>query len=300
MKRIVSMLLAICMVLSMSCIVIAADGLTADTTWYNADAKDLYISDAADLLGWATLASEGKTFAGQTIHLTADIDYNPGWTATVTTEGDVVTVAEAPANVFPGIKEFAGTFDGEGYALRGIYMKNEAVSGHYGFISQTKGQAAIQNLVFENSIVYAKTSADANNGISALVGGIYDQVGQTEGTYTLDVTNVYLDVDLVVERHSTTKKWMVGGIIGRIQHMRQPEVDATTGVVTDYSVDINSVVVAGGIYTVVKNDGALKKTAANGVLNVSMLAGGTKGEGATNTGTGAAQSEFGITTWMWN
>lgn len=72
MKKLMSIVLALCMALSLCMTTAWADG--EDITWYNEAGVEFVLYDAADLLGFASLVNGGNTFAGKTIKLGADID----------------------------------------------------------------------------------------------------------------------------------------------------------------------------------------------------------------------------------
>lgn len=87
------------------------DGETVSTDWYNEEDTSFTLSGAADLAGFAKLVNERtESFEGKTVELAANIDLNgENWTPVGTTS--------AP---------FCGTFDGNGFGIRGIERDNAA------------------------------------------------------------------------------------------------------------------------------------------------------------------------------
>ena len=131
----------------------AATAVTPDTGWYS-NAAVLEIHDAADLWAFATKLNGGTTFAGQTVKLMADITVNEGWNAFAAT-------VTQPTSVWPLVTvncKFAGTFDGQGHTVSGLYAKMTA-AGSYGFFGNvaTGTTATVKNLVIENSYLGAVT-----------------------------------------------------------------------------------------------------------------------------------------------
>ena len=166
---------------------INVDTTTADTSWYAANATTYYLYNVGDVLGFASLAAGGNNFAGKTIMLMADIDFNPGWSADVTEDGTVVFPA-APSVVWPEIASFAGTFDGNGYTLSGLY-KSMTVSGNtgaYGGLFNTIAGGTVKNIRFSNSFILATNTAWGSGNIH--VGGVAGDVNA--GTL---IQNIYMD-----------------------------------------------------------------------------------------------------------
>ena len=257
--------------------------IEADTSWYDAneDASVFFISDAADLLGLSVLSFErGISFGDKTIELTADIDLNPGWSAAVTVDADTkqVTVPEVPLNFYEGVSTFAGTFDGRGHSISGLYMKldmSQMSSGkHFGFFYATVGNAAVKNLVISNSLLYSISTTGAmggGKGIGALIGCV------ANGTCTVD--NVYVDAEIVHVKQSSTNHSMIGGIIGRIDNSDKPVLNSD-GTVT-YAVNVSNAVFAGRIITV---DSDMK--AGQSVLNTAQICAGGQLNNITGTVSG--------------
>lgn len=143
MKKIFSVLLVLTMVLPMLCFSASAETVTADITWYDESKTEFKISTAAQLLGLSQLG-QSKNFAGKTVKLDADITLN---------EGDSSKWGEtAPAISWAPIKEFAGTLDGQGHTISGIYSK---VGGTGGFIMKLAPDAVLTNFKMENSYIEA-------------------------------------------------------------------------------------------------------------------------------------------------
>lgn len=188
MKKLLALFLTLCMLLSVVSVMavnVGADGetadataLTPDTAWYDnhKEETDLHIGTAAELLGFSKLISTQllnnkdfdaatdaeKIFVGKTIHITADIDLNPGWTA-----GATAPLNKWLADRYHG---FTGMIDGGGHTISGIYLST--TENHTGIFGNARGGTAekpvgVKNLTIKNSYV-----ASTKNIVSGLFGSI--------------------------------------------------------------------------------------------------------------------------------
>ncbi len=195
-----SLMLAILMIVSMLPVgmLSASSATTADTTWYSG-ATMLYVSDAADLWAFAKALNSGTNFAGQTIKLTKDITVNAGWNAFAAT-------VTKPTDVWPltGVnKYFAGTFDGQGYTISGLYA-NVTTTGSYGFFGNvaTGTTATVKNLTIENSYlqtVYGRT------------GGIFGEICQETNTAITNLSYVNKTHGYIDHVHLNINIYAAGG-----------------------------------------------------------------------------------------
>ena len=152
------------------------------------DPSVIKVGTAEQLL--AALAEHGD-FADKTLKLTANIDLNPDWEATVTI-GSTVQFPQAPSVVWPAITAFKGVFDGNGYTISGIYSaKNvNGNSGAYGGLFNTLDGGTVKNLIIKNSFVLV-TNSDWANDYNVHVGGIAGDVNA--GSQLL---SVYMDAEV--------------------------------------------------------------------------------------------------------
>ena len=199
-KRLFSLCLCCAMLLTLlsaSVIGVRADAAVApNTDWYNETETSFTLGTAADLLGFAKLLSEGNSFAGKTLKLSADIDLNPGYTG-----------EEAqPATVWQDVsgKAFSGVFDGQGHSISGLYMT--AATEFAGFFGYAVGGSAeapvtVKNLGILNSFLKTEKSA---------VGSVF---GKTDANAVVTVDSVYADVTIL---STFNGQWSgkLGGIIG--------------------------------------------------------------------------------------
>lgn len=227
MKKLLALFLTLCMLLSVVSVMsvnVGADGetaeataLTPDTAWYDnhKEATDLYIGTAAELLGFSKLISTQlransdnsdldavdasmKIFLGKTVHITADIDLNPGWTAGAT----------APLNKWlaGNYTCFTGMIDGGGHTISGIYLSTDA--NHTGIFGNLKGgtkekPVGVKNLTVKNSYVTSSKN---------IVGGLFGAIPASEhdkGRYVL-IENINMEMTIV------GAKTEVGSVFGYV------------------------------------------------------------------------------------
>ncbi len=125
-----------------------------DTSWYDADATEYVITTAAQLNGLAELAKT-NTFSGKTIKLGANIALNKADSTIVKKWVKGTAIAD---NMWTPIgtsdSKFAGTFDGQGYTISGLYLN--ATSANSGLFGETTGTTVIKNFKLVDS--YMKTT----------------------------------------------------------------------------------------------------------------------------------------------
>ena len=230
MKKLLALFLTLCMLLSVvsvMAVTVGADGETADATaitpdtaWYddNKEKTDLYIRTAEELLGFSKLISTQlrangkensdldtvdasmKIFLGKTVHITADIDLNPGWTAGET----------APLNKWlaDSYHCFTGMIDGEGHTISGIYLSGSETDNHTGIFGNLKGgteekPVGVKNLTVKNSYVTSSKN---------IVGGLFGAIPASEhdkGRHIL-IENINMEITIV------GAKTEVGSVFGYV------------------------------------------------------------------------------------
>ena len=172
---------------------LAVSGERVDTSWFKPGKKEFTIKTAAQLYGFTMLAYSGEKFEGVTIKLGADIVINSG-NASEWAEGKNV-----PARSWTPIKNFAGTFDGQGHTISGLYGFKTGVHekrGGLGLFTDTKETATIQNVSIANTY-FESTYA---NGVGAVA-------ARSVGTFK----NIYVGSDVYIKNKVCGA---VGGLIG--------------------------------------------------------------------------------------
>lgn len=168
--------------------------------WYNEGEKEFTLTTAEELFEFAELANY-YDFAGQTIKLGADIVVNEG------NAEDWANKREYPKKVWESIYGFAGTFDGQGHTISGIYCIGFLYTSNIprleqtdyvtaGLFRDTRAECVIKNFRLVNSFF----DSDLNKGcgcISSYGGGTFD--------------SIYVDAIL------TSQKNYIGGILGLVK-----------------------------------------------------------------------------------
>lgn len=109
------------------------------------------------------MISASTNFEGKTVKLGADIKVN---------DGKAVTWAKsAPKNTWCPIKTFAGTFDGQGNTISGLYFHSN--QNALGFFSRTTLKSTVKNLRVTNSYFESTSETDGHvGGIAGRGGGV--------------------------------------------------------------------------------------------------------------------------------
>ena len=152
---------------------------TVDMSWYNDSDATFTLYDMADVRGFVAIANNKDNFAGKTIKLGADIVVNTpdvaAWKAGTKVPGNIWTPIGTSA------KPFAGTFDGKGYTISGLYLNTtDDIAGMFGYTGST---ATIKNFKLVDS--YMKST------------GTYLGLVGTAQNITIEkvYTNAYMTID---------------------------------------------------------------------------------------------------------
>ena len=234
-KKFVALLLAILVLCPLGSAVSVAAELptyTSNTDKDSSNSDIIEISSAEDLLAFSSMSKDLGYYSGKTVVLTNDIDLNPGWDATSSTE---------PVNKWTPLVWFYGTFDGQGYTISGLYCKGKDTAGfisngsstniknltvknsyfegqsYAGFVTTIKGWTTFENVYIDATV---KSSASCAGGFSALyLGRAGTMSSSKELTPSAKFTNcVFAGV--------VTAKTYAGGILGSNDKIAYgPEVD---------------------------------------------------------------------------
>ena len=229
-KKLLSLLLVLCLVMALVPMTAFAEGTsvdnwdgTADTSWYTSapDASEYHISTAEQLAGLAQLVNDKATpvlFGGKTIYLDNDLDLSgTQWTPI------------GNGNNF--VRHFAGTFDGQHHKIMNLYHHytgDELVrNGLFGVVSDG---GTLKNLLVIDADI-------ASNDGSLLAGILADWVngGTVENCYTSGK----------IENNVGDK--LVGGLIGQCTWSTQVKGCASDATVISTESDEDHVDTVGGL-----------------------------------------------------
>ena len=192
---------------------------TADTAWYtaNPDANEFVINTADELYGLSTLTSQGaNTFAGKTIKLGRDIVLNEGkasdWLNNVKTLALKIWTPISLGTWSNKDTAFAGTFDGQGYTISGMYMP-QGTPGELGLFTSVAPGGTVKNLRLVNSYVYATNAGSVVAQLQGNLFNIYSDAivrGGNVGGMVSEMRNDKSDVDQYVEQC-----WFAGSVEGK-------------------------------------------------------------------------------------
>ncbi|MDR1891422.1 MAG: hypothetical protein LBQ48_00175 [Oscillospiraceae bacterium] len=252
-----------------------------DTSWYNETADSFTISSEAELYGFAQL-SQTVNFAGKTVSLGADITVNGGSAAT----WGAAAPEKAWVPIGTSAKPFAGTFNGQGHTISGLYVKTDVA--RIGFFGEATTGSTIKNLRLENSY-FAHTGTSAANyayigSVAGLTAGNIDTVyssatvvcgaamesggitGRMFSTGASGIKNCWFDGSV------TTDGKYCGGIVGRIaMGAKTLENCLNTGAVTSNYAGDDIVAWVGGLCGAIQNGGADPAVIIKDCLNVGKV-----------------------------
>ncbi|MBE6590728.1 MAG: MBL fold metallo-hydrolase [Ruminococcaceae bacterium] len=181
MKKIISIVLALVMIVPMMCFsASAAASITPDTSWYDASKSEFVIDSAADLYGFAQLANGGNTFAGKTVKLGADITINEGKASDWALAQDNDSFLELELIRWTPINGFAGTFDGQDHTISGV----ASLGAYSALFKSTSANCVIKNLNVVNSYFCDPSETGFVGVVSSIGGGNFEKIYSDAYSYT--------------------------------------------------------------------------------------------------------------------
>ncbi len=219
------------------------------------DTDGYYLLDSVADLEWFSAHVNNRTNATTAVNarLVADIDLNPGISFAYTYETGKITVSKGEQSFELGsglkgttlgvldiaetkftlnkwtpigtkTKPYAGTFDGNGHTIDGVYVNDDTIgyAGLFGYIGDSKGNktfsGCVQNLtVGADSLILGYTcgSSGSTGGIAAAVSSI-DTIKDCVNRATVVGKSVSIGFN-----SDAVRKGMVGGIVGCISGTAQ-------------------------------------------------------------------------------
>ncbi len=188
------------------------------------------IGTKEELLAWAKGVSASNNYAGKTVKLTADIYLNDVKDITLDSGETGAWYQGKNLTEWKPVEGFAGTFDGQGYAIYGVYLSvsaDDQDGGNFsaGFFGPVNGgTVTIQNLAILNSYYKLnRTGATAKDGgyvakTNAYFAGLVPQV---LGRANLTIESCLIDAKFDLYSNSPcmsdgSSSIRAGGFIGMI------------------------------------------------------------------------------------
>lgn len=277
--------------------------LIPDRSWYDNGTSPYVLYDADDLYSFALLC-QTDDFAGKTVRLGSDIDLNPGWTADANGGTGAAPTEWTPAG--SPSKPFAGTFDGQGHTVSGLYLSTAgAYKGLFGDIGDG---ATVQDLHLTNSVLISDgqyLGSIAGRSMGTIRDVFSDAVVKSSKGRVGGLAGIACGADSVLEKclfdgtvintGSTSAVQGTGGLVGYVSNDTAGRVSIRNCLFSG-TVDVSAYVnhpaaVAGGLVGyVVKNttvaiDGCLASGSIDYPGNVTTLVGPIAGiveEGSLN------------------
>lgn len=178
---------------------VAATGNVLGVSWYNESEKEFTITTNKELVEFAEL-SNFYSFKGQTVKLGADIVLNEGNATDWETQ--------APSKRWKSISKFAGTFDGQGHSISGVYAKSYEVP--MALFVNTDKECVIQNVKLLNS--YFETRGQAGTACFVSQGGGTLKRLYTDATIRHSGANVGGIASALTEKADLEECWFDGTI----------------------------------------------------------------------------------------
>lgn len=178
-----------------------------DTSWYEEFklGNTFCITTPADFYGLAKLVNDGTdTFEQDTIYLGADIVINKAILDPDAPEWSTVSAACVQWTPIGTTNAFAGTFDGQGHTISGVYLTSKDTNKTYGLFGTTADGSTLRDFRLENSYFELFNV----NGKTPL--------GSVVGNFNGTLKEVFSDAVVV----STRGK--LGGIVGDVD--QNPDV----------------------------------------------------------------------------
>ncbi|MBQ8780698.1 MAG: fibronectin type III domain-containing protein [Oscillospiraceae bacterium] len=256
MKRIISLVMVLALALSMCTVPVSAaktskvwDG-SADTSWYTGKKRSYDISTPSQLAGLSKLVNGGNSMSGVVINLTADLVMNDtsDWTSWKTkAPKNTFTPIGLSGNPAKGYTAFAGVFNGNGHAIKGLYVNNGYVGGLFGYLYG----GVVSNVIIDESVII---SYDNGKGKGNYAGGI---AGIAEGALiNMCENNGYVRAIGPGTIEYGDREAYAGGIVGSM-HSENASFAALGAVFAATGVWVNPAILASGNGGIIKSSGVM-------------------------------------------
>lgn len=178
-KRLISLLMALCLMLTLVPAVFAAGGTLTKVDGY------YQIEDAADLLAFAALVNGSEP--GANGKLTADITLTDAVFTPIGSES----------------KAYSGTFDGNGKAIINGHFSNASGSCVSGLFGHVGASGVVKNIVFKNTQATNNSTSGEDTSTGIAVGRLYGTVSGITTEDTCKASGMYRTGGIVGDARGT-------------------------------------------------------------------------------------------------
>ena len=231
-KRILSLLLAVVLCLSLMPMTVLAEDAAAwdgsiatDFAGGSGTKSDPYqIANGAELAYLASFVNSGETYTGKNFVLTADINLNRlPWTPIANSFSDALLGGS-------NYRVFAGNFDGNGYTISNVSIGSETTpfeSDVFGLFGATEGK--ISNLNLDTVSIHGIAKIASIGAVVGFAGGL---VGYSGGTIeNCHVTGLTMDMSAPSNVYAAA--YWVGGLVGALDGTQLINECSVSGSITE-------------------------------------------------------------------
>lgn len=234
-KKVISLLLTLCLVMTFVPMAAFAEGAQNINAWDGSTAaafaggtgtaEDPYqISNGAELAYLASSVNSGETYTGKNFVLTANIDLNGlSWTP----------IANSFSDALLGGSDyciFAGNFDGKGYTISHVSIGSETTpleSDVFGLFGATEGK--ISNLNLDTVSIHGVAKIASIGAVVGFAGGL---VGSSAGSIeNCHVTGLAMDMSAPSNVYAAA--YWVGGLVGALDGAQLINECSVSGSITE-------------------------------------------------------------------
>ena len=234
-KKILSLLLALCLVMALVPMTVFAEDAQNINVWDGSTAaafaggtgtaEDPYqIANGAELAYLASSVNSGKTYTGKNFVLTANIDLNGlPWTPIGNSFSDALLEGS-------NYRIFAGNFDGKGYTISNVSIGSETApleADVFGLFGATAGK--ISNLNLDTVSIHGIAKIASIGAVIGFAGGL---VGYSGG-YIENCHVTGLTMDMSAPSNVYAAAYCVGGLVGVLDETQLINECSVSGSITE-------------------------------------------------------------------
>ena len=234
-KKILSLLLTLCLVMTFVPMAAFAEGAQNINAWDGSTAaafaggtgtaEDPYqIANGAELAYLASSVNSGETYTGKNFVLTANIDLNGlSWTPIANSFSDALLGGS-------DYRIFAGNFDGKGYTISNVSIGSETAqleADVFGLFGATAGK--ISNLNLDTVSIHGIAKIASIGAVVGFAGGL---VGSSGGSIeNCHVTGLAMDMSAPSNVYAAA--YWVGGLVGALDGAQLINECSVSGSITE-------------------------------------------------------------------